>query len=72
MLQRLPRIAAFFGLTGFTFRLNGRERDRLIYISMLPLFVIAAIVFELYIRIHSGNLKPCWPTTIVLPQCRRR
>ena len=56
MLQRLPRIAALFGLTGFTFRLSGRERDRLIYISMLPLLVIAAIAFELYIRIHSGNL----------------
>jgi hypothetical protein len=57
MLQRLPRIAALFGLTGFTFRLSGRERDWLIYISILPLLVIAAIAIELYMRIDSGNLQ---------------
>lgn len=57
MRERLPRIAALFGLTRFTFRLSSRERDWLIYISILPLLVIAAIAFELYIRIHSGNLN---------------
>jgi hypothetical protein len=56
MRERLPRIAALFGLTRFTFRLSGRERDWLIYISILPLIVIAAIAIELYIRIDSGNL----------------
>jgi hypothetical protein len=55
MRERLPRIAALFGLTGFTFRLSGRERDWLIYISILPLLVIATIAIELYIRIDSGN-----------------
>jgi hypothetical protein len=55
MLQRLPRIAALFGLTSFTFRLGRRERDWLIYISILPLLVIAAIAVELYIRIDLGN-----------------